>query len=252
MKSHRLPFLGPIFVLTIAGALGWNLPARASIVVVPQQFTVTEGQAGTVSLASLIDTNQNDPASSFAVQVNWGDGSTSPGTVSGSNGTFTISGQHTYADEGSFGIAFVVNNTNFGGGQGVVAEGDQLTGSFLPIAVTAGQQFSGSVASFSDTLIGNVAGDFSATINWGDGVTDTAVVTQSLGMFDVSSAHIYQDAGQFPVVVNLSESSEDGGSASATVTGTASVGSTVPEPGSILLVGAGIGALLLRMRRRAS
>ena len=205
-----------------------------------------------MSLASLIDTNQNDPASSFAVQVYWGDGSTSPGTVSGGNGIFTISGQHTYADEGSFGIGIVVNNANFGGGPGFVAEGDQLTGSFLPIAVTAGQQFSGSVASFSDTFTGNVAGDFIATINWGDGVTDTAVVTESLGMFDVSSAHIYQDAGQFPVAVNLLEMPDDGGSANATVTGTASVSSTVPEPGSILLVGVGIGALLLQMRRRAS
>ena len=37
----------------------------------------------------------------FTATINWGDGTTTAGTVIGSNGSFTVAGGHTYADEGS-------------------------------------------------------------------------------------------------------------------------------------------------------
>jgi probable HAF family extracellular repeat protein len=56
---------------------------------------------GTTQIATFSDTNTNDAASVFTAVINWGDGLSSLGTVSGSNGSFTVSGGHTYARTGS-------------------------------------------------------------------------------------------------------------------------------------------------------
>src|SRR5207245_579927 len=41
-------------------------------------------------------------ASNFSASIDWGDGTTSPGTITGpdQNGEFTVLGSHTYAEEG--------------------------------------------------------------------------------------------------------------------------------------------------------
>ena len=56
-------------------------------------------------------------------------------------------------------------------GSVAVAEGDVLTGHGTIFRPKAGQSFTGTVATFSDTDTANVGGDFTATINWGDGTT---------------------------------------------------------------------------------
>jgi uncharacterized membrane protein len=67
--------------------------------------TAIEGQTIDQQVATLTD---NDPAAStFSVSIDWGDGTTSAGTVapvSGSPGAYVVQGQHTYADEGTFRI----------------------------------------------------------------------------------------------------------------------------------------------------
>ena len=54
------------------------------------------------------------------------------------------------------------------------AEADVLTAQGLTFTANPGQAFSGTVATFTDSDTSNVAGDFSATINWGDGTTSRA------------------------------------------------------------------------------
>jgi hypothetical protein len=48
-------------------------------------------------VAILNDANAESTASSFIAIINWGDGKVSGGAVTGGNGTFTVSGTHTYA-----------------------------------------------------------------------------------------------------------------------------------------------------------
>ncbi len=53
----------------------------------------------TGAVATVHDPGSTDPASAFTATIDWGDGTTTAGTVTGSNGNYTVSGSHTYADE---------------------------------------------------------------------------------------------------------------------------------------------------------
>jgi len=56
--------------------------------------------ASNTDVASFTVNNSTDTASAFTATIDWGDGTTTTGTVVGSNGSFTVDGGHTYADEG--------------------------------------------------------------------------------------------------------------------------------------------------------
>ena len=60
---------------------------------VPQTITPTEGIAFLGSVATFTDNNTLQTADDFSAMIDWGDGATTPGTVSGGAGTFTISGR---------------------------------------------------------------------------------------------------------------------------------------------------------------
>ncbi len=66
-------------------------------------------------------------------------------------------------------------------GSVAVAENDVFTPQgTIGVAVPT---FSGTIATFSDTDPANGAGDFAASINWGDGTTTTGTVSGSNGSF---------------------------------------------------------------------
>src|SRR5262249_17266049 len=64
--------------------------------------TPTEGTTFTGAVATFTDTGYpGNLPSDFTATIDWGDGTTTIGTVSGGNGVFTVSGSHKYADEGT-------------------------------------------------------------------------------------------------------------------------------------------------------
>src|SRR5262249_30715654 len=97
--------------------------------------SATEGTAvpnGT-PVATFIDSNGGDTAADFTATIKWGDGTTSAGTVSGGAGAFTVSGGHTYADEGNDEASVILTHTadqsaSTVSGAVSVAEADSLTG----------------------------------------------------------------------------------------------------------------------------
>jgi hypothetical protein len=124
-----------------------------------------------------------------------------------------------------------------------------VIGTPIPVTAAIGQKFNGLVATFTDSDTGALPSDFFAVIDWGDAaVQSPGIITGSLGLLDVSGRHTYSGSGLFAVTILLSDVS---GNAIAQAVGTASV-TSVPEPGSIALVGAGFAAFLLRRRRKAS
>jgi PKD repeat protein len=203
----------------------------AGLAVNAVNITATEGTPfnGTVATFSDADTNLN--AASFVATVNWGDGTTSAGTVSGASGSFTVAGQHTYADEGSFTTTVTVTETAGGGATAsgsataTVAEADALSGSPVAINAQQGVAFTGTVATFTDAYTGNVASDFVATINWGDGNTTAGTVSGGGGAFTVTGTHTYAATGPFTVTVTLADDAP--GTAAATVTSPANVTANV-------------------------
>jgi PKD repeat protein len=191
-------------------------------------ITPTEGTAFTGAVATFADTNAGNVAGDFTASIDWGDGTTTTGTVSGGAGTFTVSGTHTYGDEGSFNAKVTLTDDAPGTATATavsavtVAEGDTLTGNAATIAaITEGQKVTGTVATFSDTFTGNVAGDFTATIDWADGTTTAGTVTGGAGKFTVSGSHTYTDEGSFAVKVTLTDDAP--GTATATATSTVTV-----------------------------
>ncbi len=158
----------------------------------------------------------------FSGSVSWGDGSTSAATISGSS----ILGTHTYAEEGSYSATVTI--TDAGGSSATGADtgtiGDAaLAVKGLSIKASRRQSFTKRVASFTDADPSGTLGDYTATVNWGDG---TALQRASLSTADgvtffVSGTHAYATKGTFTVTVRVADS---GGFVANPVTTTATVG----------------------------
>jgi hypothetical protein len=95
-----------------------------------------------------------------------------------------------------------------------------LTATGVPIAATAGAPFSGAVATFTSSIPGSLAGQFTAVIDWGDGSTSAGVISGT-GTFTVSGSHTYADPVNETVHVTISHTL--GYTLPATTAGTATV-----------------------------
>ena len=192
----------------------------------------TEGSpTGTVKLATFTDSEITNPAvGNFSATINWGDGTapTNGTVVAEGGGVFDVDGNHTYAEEGPFTISVSVNDgTNTGSTTDSATIADAaLTASGKSITGTEGFALNNvEVASFTDANPGGAAGDFSATIDWGDGThSNGTVVALAGGGFAVDGSHTYLDIRTFTTTVTIND---DGGSHSQ-ATGSATIGPFVP------------------------
>lgn len=246
-----------VVVSAIAAGFGCSVPAYgdetdlagSGVSVGP----VVEGEVLSQVLGNFTD--PDDPtatAASFNATINWGDGTTSTGTITtNAGGGFSVSGTHTYGDELTNNAATITitsigetGSITFRDGFNVV-EAETLTGTNF--TATVGSPFSGQVASFTDVNLLNTAGDFTVVINWGDGTASAGIVSEAAGVFDISGTHTYAGPSQFPVTSTL----QLDGFGYDSVTSTADVaGTVVPEPSSALLLGGGLGMLILGIRRQ--
>jgi hypothetical protein len=173
--------------------------------------TPVEGEAFSGPLATFTDGDPGGMAANYSATIHWGDGSTSTGTITGPvMGVFTIAGLHTYAEEGGYpgsvSIADTGGATTSTSGTVQVADAP-LTVSMSSLTPVEGPTPTLTVATFTDADPAGVAGDYIATINWGDNVTSTgAVSATSGGRFSVSGAHTYADEGDYSVTVGISDS----------------------------------------------
>jgi hypothetical protein len=141
--------------------------------------------------------------------ITWGDGGpTSPGTVSYSGRTYTVSGAHTYAEEGSYPISIAVSD--LGGstatitGTATVADAPlSATGGFTVIAPQGTDSGSQTVATFTDPDGAETLGNYSATIDWGDHTTSTGHIAFSGGVFMVTGNHTYTGHGAFTITTTI-------------------------------------------------
>ena len=66
--------------------------------------------------------DSNDTASDFAATINWGDGTTSPGAISGANPNFIVSGTHSYSAPGSYSIIVTIVRVSNTANSGTVTD----------------------------------------------------------------------------------------------------------------------------------
>jgi RHS repeat-associated protein len=196
--------------------------------------STTEGAStGTLTVATFTDDNPGDHPGDFTATIFWGDGTSSPGTVSYSNGSYAVSGSHTYADEGSCAVTVDVSDggtalTGIGKTTVAVAEADALSPDAsqptLPVLREGIASGSIALATFDDTFGGATAGDFSVRIDWGDssGLDSGTVTGGSGGPFTVHGQHTYAEEGSYTVQITLSD--DGSGTATAALTRTLTVG----------------------------
>src|SRR5262249_31602724 len=154
----------------------------------------------------------------------WGDGGTSTGTISVSGGTFTVTGSHTYGEEGTFTITVTINH-EAAAPQTVTSmatvSDPAVMGSTMAVSATAGAPvFKKAIANFTDPggaepnpsdSAGTINNHYTiVSINWGDGsaldtTTGALSFTGSPGSktdkFTVSGSHTYAASGTFTIAV---------------------------------------------------
>ncbi len=136
--------------------------------------------------------NQSDAAGSFTASIDWGDGQVTTGTVEGENGSFVVKGTHSYALTGTYTIGVTVNGLD--SVQGSAASSAQV-GNLL-----AGAEGTLAVATFRSIDPNASVGQFSATVNWGDGTSSNSIsnpdkvwITFANGVYTVHGKHTYAD-----------------------------------------------------------
>jgi PKD repeat protein len=191
---------GRCLLLALAAA---TLLALAGADAAMASFNTTEGTA----FSGAVDTPSCTPTS--AITINWGDGSSSAGTYDGAN----VNGSHTYAEEGNYSgtASFTCANGATSDSFTATVDDQALTIASNGFSATAGQQFSGAAAGFTDADPGGTASDYAAAIDWGDGSSSAGQVTATGGGFAVNGSHTYQTVGNYTVNVTVTDQSPQGG-----------------------------------------
>jgi YD repeat-containing protein len=209
-------------------------------------LTITSTEAGSFSgpIGSFSDTSgSSEPPGNYQVTINWGDGTTSTGSIAQQAGNISnVNGSHSYAEEGTYGIAITVSDE---GGAAVVlsATAVVLDAGLSPAAPPAlttveGQPFSGTVAIFNDPGIDDGDDRYTAQIDWGDGQTATGTVTIVNGQVVISGSHTYAEEGPYQGLYGLQVNLTDEGGSSVTALGAATVTDLPLVAGTALTVNA--------------
>ncbi len=113
----------------------------------------------------------------------------------------------------------------------------QIVAQAVSVAPVQGQAFTGTVATFVDSDPGGLAGDYIATIKWGDGSTSIGTIQPdpSGTGFDVVGSHTYSRHGR--VTLNITIQSANGAGVKLTNPVTVALPAASPVPAS--LTGAG-------------
>jgi hypothetical protein len=163
---------------------------------------------GTQTVATFIDPGGNEPPAGYTATVDWGDGKTSPGTVTFDNGFFSVSGPHTYAKARSTPYVITTTITHVPGIPQTVTSSALITPAPLKGAAVTFSGFEGrsstvNVANFT-AATATSASDFTASINWGDGKTTTGtIVKDATGKYHVAGSHAYAEEQSSPYTVKV-------------------------------------------------
>jgi hypothetical protein len=178
--------------------------------------SATEGKSFSGTVATFTDPDTSAPASEYSASINWGDGHTSAGTISGGGGSFSVSGTHTYAEEGSFPVKVTITDVDNTPNSATTTVSHAVADA--PVSAVCGSPESGptvngTLATFTDRDPAGTTSDYVITINWGDGHTTGGSVSRSGSHFNANGNHTYVNSGAFSDTVTI----RDKGGASTSV-----------------------------------
>jgi hypothetical protein len=175
-------------------------------------------------VATFTDTLTTATAGSFSATIDWGDGHTGTGTITGGGGSFVVMGSNTYQEEGTDTVTIAVTDSLTSTTQTVTTTANvadaALTATGNPDFVSTNPVSHG-LATFTDQNLAATTADFtsgggSTTIDWGDASTSAGAVSQTgPGQFAVSGTHTYAALGPYTITVTIVD---DGGSMATAVT----------------------------------
>jgi hypothetical protein len=226
---------------SLTGAAGVSVTVNdAPIVANGINLVAIEGSslsipAGTV-VATFTDADPAGTASDYTVNIDWGDGTHSAGTVvpiAGTPGSFSVTAAagKTFTEEGNFNVRTTIDDaggsTATAGGSAVVTDAP-LTAAGTPqggTTITEGSPVTLQVASFTDADPAGTATDYTATISWGDGTTSSGVIaTNGLNGFNVTGTHTYAEESATTSLYAVNVLIKDVGGATASASTTLTVG----------------------------
>jgi PKD repeat protein len=215
---------------------------------------------------------------------NWGDGSPATPGILGSDGTVT--GGHTYTDEGTYTVTISADKLAavnpevstaapklpyVATSKATVTDAALLASAASGGAFTAtvNKSFSSTLAHLSDGNPGATLSDLSATIDWGDGSTTTATLAgNAVSGFDAGGSHTYSTPGVKHGVVHFADKGGQVAQAPFTVTvaaapassvlgvstgiGVPNTGAELPVGQGLLLISGGLVLAVLGLRRRST
>ncbi len=191
--------------------------------------TFNEGESFLLNVATFSDPGFTLPAAgtqeTFTANINWGDGTpVQPGTlvvVMGSAGvvtTGTVSGTHTYAQNGQYSANVTITDDDGGVGTATFLV---TVRNLAPTILTAGNLTGteGQSLNFSATFTDRgVLDTHTATVSWSDGTQTIGTVVEVNGSGTVTAAHVFADNGVYPIRVDVTDNASDTGSRNATGT----------------------------------
>ncbi len=193
-------------------------------------------------------------APQFSASIDWGDGSTSSGTITaatrGHFSGYEVTGIHTYANAGKFKIVSTIAQGVVGSpatpllfvarvvSRAVVAQNNSApTGTGVTLNEVAGTAFTESVGAFQIIAPG---GKLKATITWGDGtesdgtITPAGVIGIDVLSYEVTGMHMYAAAGNYAIHTTITGR---GVSTAARTVATIDSTASVVAPKTIALAG---------------
>ena len=175
-----------------------RLEGRALLAITVGPISASAGMPFTGLVATLAQTDVTGNLSDINASIAWGDGQSSPGSVSLVNQSLLVQATHNYAAMGTYPLLVTVTGTApsqiSGQGTATVAETKiMLTGG--TITPSLGQPFNGTVASFIDPYTGLTASSYSAVITWGDGHNTPGLIEPNgTGGYIVVGSNTYASA----------------------------------------------------------
>jgi Arylsulfotransferase (ASST) len=182
-------------------------------------LAATEATGLTGTVATFSDPDATATASEYLATIAWSDGSSSPGTIMGPDGgPFTVSGTHTYAEEGANVVTVYITDasdpSNTAAVSSTVNVHDAALSASCATPANSLTTFNGAAATIADGDPSATASDYAATISWGDGSSTQGAVSGPDGSpFTISGAHTYATTGKFNITTSANDS---GGATSST------------------------------------